>query len=100
MPRLQQPFEFFPLLTLPRHGTAEPRTLQPHPEYPDVFLEHTSDGPDFIRVCVRHQWSSIPTPDHAPACPFCVAEFDEQRGRERYRALQGPHVRIVGVFES
>ncbi|HYE87397.1 MAG TPA: hypothetical protein VEA16_13640, partial [Vicinamibacterales bacterium] len=80
----EQVFEPRPLCAVPRHGRAQADCLQPHPEFPDVLVQHGSDGPDYTRVCQRHQWASVPMPDRAPACPLCIAEVDEQRGRLRY----------------
>jgi hypothetical protein len=61
-----------------------------------VLIEATRDGDDFIRVCGLHQFASVPTPGYAPACPFCVCESEEWRGRKRYAALHRDGVRIVG----
>ena len=74
----------------------EPRTLHAHPEQRGVLIEATRDGDDFIRVCGLHQFASVPTPGYAPACPFCVCESEEWRGRKRYAALHRDGVRIVG----
>lgn len=74
------------------HGDPEPQPLCRHPQYADVLIEQTPDGPDFIRVCERHQFATIPTPGHPSACPLCVAEYDAGRGRQFYAALQSRRV--------
>lgn len=73
----------------------EPRTYYVNPEEPDVLIEKTRDGDDFIRICSRHQWAGTPTVGFAPPCPFCLCEFDERRGRRRYAELHSERVRIV-----
>lgn len=56
----------------------------------ELLMERTVDGPDFTRLCLRHQWASLPfytLQGLPPVCPECAAEIDGGRGRERYRQL-------------
>lgn len=84
----QQPFEAFPLRTLPAHRRGHAPHLEPHPERPDVLVQVTPDGPDYILRCDRHLWASAPLPLRPSACPMCVAEGDATAGRLRYLELQ------------
>lgn len=70
------------------------RTLFAHPSDEHVLIEPTRDGDDFIRVCDRHQWASVPTPGLAPSCPHCVADVDGARGKQRYAELHSANVEI------
>lgn len=72
----------------------QPRVLYTHPDDPGVLIEPTRDGNDFIRLCVFHQYASVPTPFHAPACPFCLCEVEQAAGHIRYFGLQLPTVTI------
>lgn len=49
----------------------------------------SDDGPDYQHFCNAHRWASLPVPNAVPEaqCPFCRVEFEEVRGRERYKAL-------------
>ena len=72
--------------------------LRPHPTKGGVLIQSAADGTeDLIRLCTRHQWASLPHPEHAPACPMCLAEaeYDEPRGRLRYAEL---HTRLMLGF--
>ena len=63
----------------------------------ELLMERTVDGPDFTRLCTRHQWASLPfytLQGLPPVCPFCAVEIESGRGRARYAELQ----RQVGGF--
>lgn len=83
----QQHFEPAADLAHPGGGLTEPRHFHLHPSDPTIVIQSHRDGMDFIKVCGRHQWASVPMPGHAPACPLCIAEYDEVDGRSRYVVL-------------
>jgi hypothetical protein len=100
-------FQFQPgaLVTLPRERVLETsrRQLQAGAFYrmagrDDVLVQTTGDGPDFVALCVGHQWAGrgVTRLDDLEHCPFCEAELTG--GRERYAALQG--ISINGVYEG
>ena len=80
------------------HREPETRRLHLYPQDSGVLVEHTRDGNDYLRVCHRHQYCSVPTPFAPPACPHCLCEIENDRGRERYRALHAADVQIIGVL--
>lgn len=93
-PVFQQILEPLALGAHPRQGQPEAPHLRPHPDRPEVLIEDTPDGPDYLRICDRHQWASCPMLNipYRPCCPLCEAEADAEPGRQRYRLL---HARLA-----
>lgn len=101
----EQTLQFFPLLPQrraalggpeaaePRDGEREACRLDRDPVVHDAGIVRrvVDGGIDYVRVCWRHQWSSVPVTRRAdvPACVACDAEVDAEAGRQRYRELVG-----------
>lgn len=90
--------ESFPLDALdaqPRSRDPEAPRLRQHPRFPDILVDDTPDGPDYIQICVVHQWASLPLPMFPRrSCPLCEAMREAEAGYRRYaivRGLRQPH---------
>ena len=86
-------------MPMPMPLTERRRVLHVHPHFADVLIERLDgEPPMFIRVCAVHQFAThyADRLDAIGACPQCVADHEQLRGRARYAALHAADVRVEG----